>query len=321
MASLQLVLLGGFQARAAGQEINVPGRKERALLAFLAMPVGEARSRDKLAGLLWSDRGDTQARESLKQAVFKLRKSLDGVQPSPLRADREFVTLDMEAVTVDVAEFEQLIDAGTMEALAQAAALYRGDLLDGLDLRDLAFEEWLLIERQRLRNLAREALAKLLDRHMSGDAHDQAGDAARRLLSLDPLREAAHRALMRIYAEQGQTALALKQYQLCRDALQSELGVRPEAETEGRVDPEGASVRTLGHSSRNLLDHGPIDGRPCSLNVRGPVDFYNSLRWRWETYRRPNRNAPMFAVQIPAERNVEMGFLFSLSRARLPRTR
>ncbi len=232
MASLQLVLLGGFQARAAGREIDVPGRKERALLAFLAIPAGESRSRDKLAGLLWSDRGDSQARDSLKQAVFKLRKSLDGVQPSPLLADRDFLRLERAAVAVDVAEFEHLIGENTMETLARAAALYRGDLLDGLDLRDAAFDEWLLMERQRLRDLAREALARLVDRHMSGGAHDQAGDAARRLLSLDPLREVAHRALMQIYAAQGQTALALKQYQLCRDALHSELGVRPEADTE-----------------------------------------------------------------------------------------
>src|SRR5690242_1610187 len=98
MASLQLVLLGGFQASALGQEVEIPGRKERALLAYLALPAGEARSRDKLAGLLWSDRGDTQARESLKQTVFKLRKSLDCVQPSPLFADRGFVTLERAAV-------------------------------------------------------------------------------------------------------------------------------------------------------------------------------------------------------------------------------
>jgi TolB-like protein len=75
-------------------------------------------------------------------------------------------------------------------------------------------------------------MAKTLDRHMAGGVHDQAGAVARRLLALDPLREAAHRALMQIYVEQGQTALALKQYQLCRDVLQSDLGVRPEAETE-----------------------------------------------------------------------------------------
>ncbi len=232
MASLEIVLLGGFQVRSAGQAIDVPGRKERALLAVLAMPAGEPRSRDKLAGLLWSERGDKQARDSLKQAILKLRKSLDAVHPQPIRADRESVTLDGAAVAVDVAEFERLIGEGTPEAVARATTLYRGDLLDGLDVRAAAFDEWLLVERQRLRDLAREALAGLLDHHLASGAHDQAGATARRLLALDPPREAAHRALMRVYAEQGQTALALKQYQICRDALHTERGVRPEAEPE-----------------------------------------------------------------------------------------
>jgi DNA-binding SARP family transcriptional activator len=65
MASLQLILLGGFQALAAGENIDIPGRRERALLAFLALPVGEPRSRDKLAGVLWSDGADSQARGEL----------------------------------------------------------------------------------------------------------------------------------------------------------------------------------------------------------------------------------------------------------------
>ena len=254
MASLEIVLLGGFQVRSAGQAIDVPGRKERALLAFLAMPPGEPRSRDKLAGLLWSERGDKQARDSLKQAILKLRKSFDSPRPQPIRADRESVTLDGGAVAVDVAEFERLIGAGTPEALARATALYRGDLLDGFDVHDSAFDEWLLLERQRLRDLAREALARLLDRHMTDGAHDQAAATARRLLMLDPLREAAHRALMRIYAEQGQTAQALKQYQLCRDALQSELGVRPEAETERLY----RSIQERRIAARRTPDQGSV---------------------------------------------------------------
>ena len=251
MTSLQLALLGGFQAHAAGQQIDIPGRKERGLLAFLAIPAGEARSREKLAGLLWSDRGDAQARESLKQAIFKLRRSLDGAQPSPLLADREFVGLEKTAVTVDVAEFEQLIGEGTIESLSRATALYRGDLLDGLDLRDAAFDEWLLMERQRLRDLARETLAKLVDWHMSAGAHDQAAAAARRLLAIDSLREVTHRALMQIYAAQGQTALALKQYRLCRDALEVELGVRPEAETERLY----RSIQEKRSAGRQVSEH------------------------------------------------------------------
>jgi TolB-like protein/Tfp pilus assembly protein PilF len=232
MTSLELVLLGGFQARAAGQPIDVPGRKERALLAFLAMPPGEPRSRGRLCGLLWSDRGDKQAHDSLKQAVLRVRKAFDPVHPLPVLADRASLTLDRTAVAIDVQDFERLLKEGTPEAAARAAALYRGDLLDGLDVRDPAFEEWLLVERQRLRELARDAMGRLVDHHLANGTRDQAAAAARRLLALDPLRESAHRALMQIYAEQGQAALALKQYQICRDALQRELGVPPEAETE-----------------------------------------------------------------------------------------
>jgi DNA-binding SARP family transcriptional activator len=157
-----------------GQAIDLPGRRERALLAYLAMSPGEPRSREKLAGMLWSERADKQARDSLKQAVLKLRKALNGVQPTPLPSDREFVTLDPAAVSVDVAEFERLIGHGTPEAVARATALYRGDLLDGFEAYDRAFEEWLLMERQRLRDLAREALAGLLDRHITAGRHERA---------------------------------------------------------------------------------------------------------------------------------------------------
>jgi TolB-like protein/DNA-binding SARP family transcriptional activator len=232
MTAVELVLLGGFKVRAAGHAIDVSGRKERALLAFLAMPPGEPRSRAKLAGLLWGDRGEKQARDSLKQAVLRLRKSFGTLHPLPILTDRESLTLDAAKVAVDVQEFERGVGEETPDAIACAAALYRGDLLDGLDVRDAAFEEWLLFERQRLRDLARAGLTRLLDLHMTSGAHDQAGVAARRLLALDPLQETAHRALMRIYAEQGQTAQALKQYRMCCDALQGDLGVKPDAETD-----------------------------------------------------------------------------------------
>ena len=120
---------------------------------------------------------------------------------------------------------------GTPEALEQAAALYRGDLLDGIGMRDPAFEDWLLVERQRLRQLAEEALTRLLTQSMAAGARERAAGAARRLLALDPLREAACRALMQIHAEQAQTAQALKLYETLRDRLHRELGVKPEPET------------------------------------------------------------------------------------------
>jgi DNA-binding SARP family transcriptional activator len=222
------------------------------------LPPGQRHSRDKLAGLLWSDRGDKQARDSLKSAISRLKDAFGSLQPPPIVSERECVSLDREKVVVDVAAFERLIGEGTPESIAQAITVYRGDLLDGLDVRDPAFEEWLLLERQRLRVLARDALGVLLDRHLAIGAHDSAASVAHRLLALDPLREAAHRALMQIYAEQGQTALALKQYQFCRDTLQRELGVKPEPETDKlyrSIQERRAAIRpTVGESKVMLSD-------------------------------------------------------------------
>ena len=77
MASAELTLLGGFELRRSGGEvIDLPGQKERALLAVLALRPGASHSRDKLAGLLWGDRADKQARDSLKHSVTRLRQSL-----------------------------------------------------------------------------------------------------------------------------------------------------------------------------------------------------------------------------------------------------
>jgi TolB-like protein len=232
MAGVELTLFGGFEVKVAGgQTVDLPGQKDRALLAVLALSPGATHSRDKLASLLWSDRGDQQARDSLKHALTRLRQCLQAATPPPIVADRQSVRFDATAVTVDVAAFERLLGEGTPQALEQAAALYRGDLLDGVGLRDPAFEDWLLVERQRLRQRAEEALTGLMSQSLAAGARDRAAAAARRLLSLDPLREAACRALMQIHAERAETAQALKVYETLRDRLHRELGVKPEPET------------------------------------------------------------------------------------------
>jgi TolB-like protein len=168
-------------------------------------------------------------------------------------ADRQTIRLDPAAVNSDVALFEQLLADGTPEALDQATRLYRGDLLDGIGVRDPAFEDWLLVERQRLRQRCEEALTRLLARSMTEGAQERAAGAARRLLALDPLREAACRVLMQIHAEQSQGAQALKLYETLRDRLHRELGVKPEKQTtqlyeairERRAAPTRPSVGTM----------------------------------------------------------------------------
>ncbi len=232
MADLKLTLLGGFEARwATGEVADLPGQKDRALLAYLAIAAGDSHPRERLAGLLWSERGDQQARDSLKQALLRLRRSLGGGDGGPLRADRQSISLDRIGLDIDVLAFERLVRENTIDALAQAKSLYRGEFLDGLAVHDPAFEDWLLLERQRLRQLFERALANLMPQALAAGDRERAADAARRLLSSDPLSEAAYRTLMQVHVDDGQTAQALKLYDGLWDRLHRELGVRPEPAT------------------------------------------------------------------------------------------
>jgi TolB-like protein/Tfp pilus assembly protein PilF len=232
VADLNLTLFGGFEARlGSGAVVDLPGQKERALLAYLAMAAGDAQPRERLAGLLWSERGDRQARDSLKQALMRLRRCLDTGQGGALHADRESIALDRGAVSVDALTFERLIRDGTLDSLVEATAIYRGDLLEGIAVRDPAFEDWLQLERSRLRQLLDRALTRLMSQALDAGDAERAAEAARRLLLLDPLSEAAYRTLMQVHADQAQTAQALKLYDGLRERLHRELGVQPDATT------------------------------------------------------------------------------------------
>ncbi len=152
---LQLRLLGGFEARLpSGQTVEISGKKTQALMAFLALNAGKKLPREKLADLLWSDRGNTQARSSLRQALGTLRRDLDGIDPEPLIIDADSLGGDASALSIDVVEFERLAASAKVDDLRRAAALYAGDLVDGLVIRDPAFEEWLSFDRTRLRDMA-----------------------------------------------------------------------------------------------------------------------------------------------------------------------
>src|SRR5262245_11113881 len=147
MPRAALTLLGGFAARgAANDPVRFPRRKVVALLAYLACGGAPAHPRDKLSALLWPDASAPQARHSLRQTLASLRQRLP---PGGLRVEDATVALDLKAVDVDALTFRRLVSEGTPAAHAQAAALYVGDLLAGIDVKDAApFEEWLLSERE-----------------------------------------------------------------------------------------------------------------------------------------------------------------------------
>src|SRR6266436_1732542 len=231
-ARVKLTLLGGFQAQlGADAPLALPTRKTQALLAYLALPLGQAHSRDKLATLLWGDMPDAQARGNLRHALSRIRKALPASARAGMILDGPSVALDPSVVDVDVAQFERLVADGRPPALEQIASLYRGDLLAGLALAERPFEEWLTSERERLHELAMQGLGRLLTHQQRAGAAEPAVQTGLRLLALDPLQEPVHRALMRLYARLGRREAALRQYQLCVDAVKRELRTSPEAET------------------------------------------------------------------------------------------
>jgi DNA-binding SARP family transcriptional activator len=209
---------------------------------------GKPRTRDQLAGLLWSDRGDAQAKGSLRQALTALRHGLPENGAPAIEADGEAVALEASAVAVDVLAFERLATNGSNGNLAEAGALYHGPLLEGFTARDPAFDEWLAQERARLHALAVGAAERLLAGLLADGDTATAITAAQRLLALEPERESATRTLMRLYAEQGQRGLAARQYETCREVLSSTLGVEPAPATRrlyeeivGATEPEPAA--------------------------------------------------------------------------------
>jgi TolB-like protein/DNA-binding SARP family transcriptional activator len=266
MAALTVHLLGGFEARLdAGAAIQFPTRKARALLAYLALCPGRAHSRDEVADLLWSTRDDEQARGSLRRTLSDLRKSLG--DPDWLIADGDMLSLEPAGVAVDVAAFEQLANDGAPAALEEAAALYKADLLAGFGLPEQPFEEWLRAERERLRDLALRTLARLLAHHEAAGATERAIETAQRLLALDPVNEATHRALMSLYAREGRRGDALRQYERCRDLLRETLGIAPDPATEElhRVlqNPGALPAAPTRAQPERREEPGPLSDKPA----------------------------------------------------------
>jgi DNA-binding SARP family transcriptional activator len=206
--------------------IDIPSRKVRALLAYLALPPGRGHERDALATLLWGDTSDENSRHSLRQALSVLRRGL----PGTLLLD-ERVALDPAAVECDAADFERLARAGDPASLEAAARLWTGDLLEGFHVGPEPFEEWLRTERTRLHDVAVDAFGKLLGLRVRSGADAEAIQLSHRVLALDPSLEPVHRTVMRLYAGAGRRGAALHHYQRLVATLRSEYGTTPEPET------------------------------------------------------------------------------------------
>jgi ABC-type oligopeptide transport system substrate-binding subunit/DNA-binding SARP family transcriptional activator len=282
MPSLSLSLFGSFQATLDGHSIaGFESNKVRALLAYLAVEADRPHSRDELIGLLWPDQPDATARANLRQALANLRNAVgDRTSETPfLSTTTDSVQFNRtDRCSIDVVQFTALSATckthvhrrletcrSCAQRLQQAVDLYRGDFLaQFVQSGSEAFEEWTLIQRERLHRDALDALYHLTQHYEWRGDYGQALHYAQRQLELDSWREEAHRQLMYAFALTDQRSAALAQYETCRRVLSEEFGAEPSAETAALYEQIRAG--TLASIQPQWLTPAtPLIGREAEL--------------------------------------------------------
>jgi DNA-binding SARP family transcriptional activator len=254
---LKLFLFGPPRVERDGRSVKVSRRRVMALFAFLAV-TRQSHTRNMLASMFWPDHDEKAAKDGLRRVLHRLRKE---VGAEWIQADRRVIGIQPRSdLYVDVHHFCRLLStcreccctggelcSTCLKQLDRALALYQDDFLHGFCLAEGSdFEYWQTVEREKLRQSLTDVLYQLVE-HAQYSNPGKALTYAQSLVALNALDERAHRYLMRLFVRQGQSTLALKQYQICWQALEQELGVPPQLETEFLyrriLDERAAGVR------------------------------------------------------------------------------
>jgi len=227
---LEIRLLGQFDLRLAGAPLDLPSRPAQSLLAYLVLNPGLVHRREKLAGLLWPEATDANARGYLRKALWQIRKTLPpGETPGSDYWLVDEIAIGFNAQSdywLDTAELEREPDgAGRLEADRQAVAAYRGELLPGF------YDEWAVLERERLAARFEQRVGRLLEEQLAAQAWPAVLEWAERWIALGGTPEPAFRALMLAHGRMGDMSAVAADYQRCVDALARELGVEPSEQT------------------------------------------------------------------------------------------
>jgi len=242
---LDLRVLGGFELMVRGRQVTLPGRKPRALLAYLALCGNRLVTREKLANFLWME-VDGDPRQNLRQClstIWKVLRRADRRAAGVLEISRDEVSLRLAPRCVDALRLLELLADGGVARLERAFGMYAGPLLEGVGSLAPAFDSWLTVERNRVSALMLDAHRRLLDLHAAAGTPQRAIASVARFAAAEPFREEARRELMLLHAECGDTQAALRQYESYATLLRSEMGAEPEESTRqlARLLREGLS--------------------------------------------------------------------------------
>ncbi len=227
--SLKIYLLGQFKLQSGDIPLELPSRPAQAALAYLALNPGVSHRRELLSSLLWPDATESNARSYLRQALWRIRKSLEsgGINSEDyLEISDISVCLDDQSdCWLDANMVLESVRTETVEEIAQVIDLYRGELLPGF------YNEWVVLERERLQAAYHQKMNLLLERLVQDGQWDQILSYAEKWIQLGHTPEPAYRALMHAYAGLGDLGMVSATFQRCREALDRELGLEPSSET------------------------------------------------------------------------------------------
>jgi DNA-binding SARP family transcriptional activator len=219
--AVQLCLIGTFGLTSAGQRISLPETAQR-LLAFLALNARPL-SRAFVASSLWLDSAEERSCANLRSALWRLRRP---GHPLVVSSGKQLqLSPDVQVDAHELASRARRLLDGVAhdDDVALDEGLLSGELLPGW------YEDWVLIERERLRQLRIHALEALAEQLRVAGRYGQAVEAGLAAVRAEPLRESAHRLLMKIYVDEGNDGEALRQHELYRTFLRDELGIEPSA--------------------------------------------------------------------------------------------
>lgn len=245
----RIYLFGGFRLTLHQNPLPpLPSLAARSLFSYLVLHPKHHHERSHLAGRFYPDLPEVKARRRLSHSLWQIRHALQehGHKRRPFLIEADTVCwhpniahwLDVAAFEKAVTQAEELDGAvqQKIELLTTAAELYAGDLLEGL------YDDWVLLERERLRMRYHAVLERLVQLHRAQGGYETGLSFARRLLLLNPLVENAHREVMRLCHLLGRTNEALQQYDELRELLDEEFGADPSPETQALYRQVGAQT-------------------------------------------------------------------------------
>jgi DNA-binding SARP family transcriptional activator len=282
-----LRLIDGFAFEGANDQVlAIANRKARGILAYLALARNASESRERIAGLLWSDRAEDQARASLRQCLKQLRDQCGKAGFEGLRAERQDIGLDTSRVVLDLNIISDELEQGRVSDLLTDGHSVSERILYGYEALDASFDSWLHVIRQNWHDRVIDGLQTIM-RNAAGDGSEttRAADA---LVRMDPTHEEAHRCLIRHYADSGNTPAALKQYKLLWDHLDEEFDMEPDDETmeligeikAGTYEPPGRAV--VATAAKSAVS--PVATARLTLPVIGIRNFVQAGPWRRERF-------------------------------------